>query len=152
MQIITQSQPITIAGLSIRTSNSRAFEDIPAHWGRFFSEQMLAQIPDKINDEVYAVYTEFDRIPKDPTDIASLGYTFVIGVAVSSTLRLSAPMVSTVIPAAKRAVFPVQPAQPDQVGGQWQKIWQMQELPRTFAPDYEHYAAGGAINILVSIA
>jgi predicted transcriptional regulator YdeE len=152
MQIITQSQPITIAGLSIRTSNSKAFDEIPAHWGAFFTQQVLAQIPDKINDEVYAVYTEFDRIPADPTDIASLGYTFVIGVAVSSTLRLSAPMVSTVIPAAKRAVFPVQPAQPDQVGGQWQKIWQMQKLPRTFAPDYEHYAADGAINILVSIA
>jgi predicted transcriptional regulator YdeE len=101
---------------------------------------------------VYAVYTEFDRVPKDPTDIASLGYTFVIGVAVSSTLRLSAPMVSTVIPAAKRAVFPVQPGQPDQVGGQWKEIWQMQDLPRIFAPDYEHYAPNGAINILVSIA
>jgi hypothetical protein len=46
----------------------------------------------------------------------------------------------------------VQPAQPDQVVGQWQKIWQMQDLPRVFAPDYEHYAASGAINILVSIA
>ena len=102
--------------------------------------------------ELYAVYTEFDRIPQGPSDIYSLGYTFIIGTAVSSTSQLKAPLVSTVIPAAKRAVFPVQPAQPDQVGGQWQKIWQMQELPRTFAPDYEHYAAGGAINILVSIA
>lgn len=152
MQITTQSLPVVIAGLSIHTSNDKAFKDIPAHWSRFFSEQMLAQIPDRINDEVYAVYTEFDRIPENSTDVANLGYTFVIGAAVSSTSRLKAPLVSTVIPAAKRAVFPVQPAQPDEVGGQWQKIWQMQDLPRIFAPDYEHYAASGAINILVSIA
>ena len=52
MQIITQSQPITIAGLSIRTSNDKAFEAIPAHWSRFLSQQLLAQIPDKINDGV----------------------------------------------------------------------------------------------------
>ncbi len=152
MQIITQNQPIVIAGLSIRTSNDKAFEDIPAHWGRFFSEQILAQIPDRINDEVYAVYAEFDRIPEDPTDIANLGYTFVIGAAVSNTSRLNAPLVSKLIPAAKRAVFAVLPAQPDQVGGQWRKIWQMQDLPRIFAPDYEHYAANGSINISVSIA
>lgn len=76
----------------------------------------------------------------------------MIGAAVSSTARLKAPLVSSVIPAAKRAVFAVQPAQPDQVGGQWQKIWQMQDLKRIFAPDYEHYKLGGAINILVSIA
>ena len=152
MQIITQSQPITVAGLSIRTSNDKAFEDIPAHWARFFSEQVLAQIPDRVSDELYAVYTEFDRIPQSADDIYSLGYTFVLGVAVSGTSRLSASMVSTVIPAAKRAVFPVQPAQSDQVGGQWRQIWQMQDLPRIFASDYEHYAASGAINILVSIA
>jgi len=28
---IAQTQPITIAGLAIRTSNSKAFDDIPAH-------------------------------------------------------------------------------------------------------------------------
>ena len=152
MQIIIQSQPITIAGQSIRTANDKAFEEISAHWSAFFAQQVLAKIPDKVNDELYAVYTEFDRIPKSAQDIHTLGYTFVIGAAVSSTARLQAPLVSTDIPAAKRAVFAVKPAQPDQVGSHWQKIWQMQDLQRIFVPDYEHYSKGGAINIWVSIA
>ncbi len=149
---IAQTKPITIAGLAIRTSNSKAFDDIPAHWGAFFGQQVLAQIPHKISDELYAVYSGFDHIPQNADDIYSLGYTFIIGVAVFSTAGLSVPLVSTVIQPTRRAVFAVQPAQPDQVGVQWQKIWQMQDLPRIFAPDYEHYAADGSINILVSVA
>ncbi len=152
MPTFTHNAPLTIAGLSLRTSNATAFEDIPRHWGAFFAQQVLAHIPDKINDALYAVYTGFDRIPQTADDIYSLGYTLVIGAAVSSTAHLPPTLTSTLIPATRRAVFAVEPAQPEQVGAQWQKIWQMQDLQRVFAPDYEHYASDGKISILVSVA
>ena len=152
MPTFTHNAPLTIAGLSLRTSNATAFEDIPQHWRAFFAQQVLAHIPDKISNELYAVYTEFDRIPQTADDIYGLGYTLVIGAAVSSTAHLPPSLASTVIPATRRAVFAVEPALPEQVGTQWQKIWQMQNLQRVFAPDYEHYAANGKISILVSVA
>ena len=126
--------------------------EIPPLWQAFFEQQVLAKIPNKISDDVYAVYTDFDREVKDPQDIYNLGYTLVIGAAVSSAEHLDATLVSTVIPPTTRAVFAVEPALPAQVGAQWFKIWQMPELKRLFAPDYEHYSSNGEINILISVA
>jgi predicted transcriptional regulator YdeE len=151
MKFITQTAPVTVVGIAIRTSNAKGFEEIPFHWKAFFEKQMLAQIPDKINDDVYAVYTEFDNLPKSAEDIYDLGYTFIIGASVNRVDRLPSTLVSTIVPACKRAVFPIELAKPELVGAEWQKIWQMQDLPRAFAPDYEHYSANGDINILVSL-
>jgi predicted transcriptional regulator YdeE len=151
MKIVTQTTPITISGISIRTSNAKAFEEIPLLWKTFFGKQMLPTIPDKINDDIYAVYMEYDKVPQSADDIYSLGYTFIIGAAVSRTDRLPSTLVSTIIPVAKRAVFPIEPGKPDLVGAEWQKIWQMQELQRAFEPDFEHYSANGDIDILVSL-
>jgi predicted transcriptional regulator YdeE len=151
MKLITQIAPITVVGIAIRTSNSIAFEEIPLHWKTFFEKQILSAIPDKINDDIYAVYTEYDHIPQSADDIYSLGYTFIIGAAVDRADRLPSVLVSTIVPATKRAVFPIEPAKPELVGAEWQKIWQMQNLQRAFAPDYEHYSENGDINILVSL-
>lgn len=152
MKFVTHTLPITVVGIAIRTSNTKAIEVIPLHWKSFFEKQILANIPDKINDDIYAVYTEFDSVPKSSEDIYSLGYTFIIGAAVNQADRLPSTMVSTIIPATKRAVFPVESAKPELVGAEWQKIWQMQDLQRAFAPDFEHYSASGDINILVSLS
>lgn len=152
MKLITQTTPIIVAGISIRTSNAKAFEAIPLHWKTFFEKQMLSTIPDRVNDDIYAVYTEYDKVPKNVEDIYGLGYTFIIGAAVSRTDRLPSTLASTIVPATKRAVFPIEPGKPEQVGAEWQKIWQMQNLQRAFAPDYEHYSANGDINILVSLS
>jgi predicted transcriptional regulator YdeE len=151
MKFVTQTAPITIVGISIRTSNAKAFEEIPLLWKTFFEKQMLARIQDKINDDIYAVYTEYDKVPQTADDIYSLGYIFIIGAAVSRADRLPTTLVNTIVPATKRAVFPIQPAKPELVGTEWQKIWQMQDLQRAFAPDYEHYSANGEIDILVSV-
>jgi predicted transcriptional regulator YdeE len=152
MKIVTQTTPITVAGISIRTSNAKAFEEIPLLWKTFFEKQILSAVPDKVNDDIYAVYTEYDRIPQNADDIYSLSYTFIIGAAVNRTDRLPSTLVSTIVPASKRAVFPIEQAKPELVGAEWQKIWQMQDLLRAFAPDYEHYSANGDINILVSLS
>ena len=152
MKFITQTIPITVAGISIRTSNAKAFEEIPLHWKTFFEKEILSTIPEKINDDIYAVYTEYDRIPQSADDIYSLGYTFIIGAAVNRADRLPSTLVSTIVPATKRAVFPIEPGNPELVGAAWQKIWQMQDLLRAFAPDYEHYSVNGDIDILVSLS
>ena len=151
MHHLQHAPALTIAGIALRTHNAEAFETIPALWQRFMAQQMLSQIPHRLSDEVYAVYCDYDRRPQSAEDVYALGYTLIVGAAVSSTDDLPAPLVSTRIPAAQRAVFEVQAGRPDLVGAQWQQIWQLQDLPRAFAPDYEHYARDGRISICVSI-
>lgn len=83
---------------------------------------MLSQIPDKINNDIYAVYTEYDRVPQSADDIYSMGYTFIIGASVSQTGRLPSIFASTIVPATKRAIFSIEPGKPELVGAAWQKI------------------------------
>lgn len=151
MYSLVHAPALTIVGLSIRTNNAKAFNDIPPVWGAFFEQAVLSQIPNRLSDELYAVYTDFDRIPERPEDVYTLGYSFVLGCAVSEASSVPAGLANTQIPVANRAVFNVEPARPDQVGPAWQQIWQMHDLPRQFLPDYEHYSVDGAIRILVSV-
>jgi predicted transcriptional regulator YdeE len=41
MKFVTQTAPVTIAGIAIRTSNAKAFEEIPLQWKSFFENQIL---------------------------------------------------------------------------------------------------------------
>ncbi len=75
MQVIEFTEPIHVVGLGLRTSNERAFEDIPAHWGRFHQSGLLASIPDRVGEDLFAVYTHFEH-----RGIDNLGvYSLIIG-------------------------------------------------------------------------
>ncbi|SPZ84683.1 Uncharacterised protein [Sphingobacterium multivorum] len=54
----------SIIGLAIRTSNQngQAAKDIPELWARFFKEDVLSRIPNKISNELYCIYTEYEKI------------------------------------------------------------------------------------------
>jgi predicted transcriptional regulator YdeE len=61
MKKMTQARDIMIVGIALRTSNEEAMETIPPLWGRFLSEGILGQIPNRVNDEINAVYTNFEN-------------------------------------------------------------------------------------------
>ena len=52
---------LKIIGIEIRTSNENgvAIEDLGKLWGQFFSENIASKIPNKISDNIYAVYTDY---------------------------------------------------------------------------------------------
>ena len=47
-------------GLELRTSNEECSLPMPAHKEKFFSENTLAKIPNKISGEVLALYTDYE--------------------------------------------------------------------------------------------
>ena len=122
-------------------------QTIPALWQRFTEDCVLARIPGKLSDEVYAVYTHFEHSGVDNRGI----YSLIIGAPVSSTQAVPAGMSHAVLPASPRAVFPVPPGRFDQVGAVWQDVWQRDDLPKTFVADCERYRANGDIHILVGV-
>lgn len=142
------AQALHIVGIELRTTNPMAFETIPAHWQRFAQEKVLARIAGRLSDEVYAVYTNFEFAGRDNTGL----YSLIVGAAVAPQADPPTGMVRAVVPASRRAVFPVEPGRIDQVGAAWQGIWQRHDLRKSFIADYERYGAGGAIEISVGLA
>lgn len=147
MKTIEQAEPILVVGIELRTSNDQAMQTVPPHWGRFTEEGVLARIPNKASHEVLAVYTHFEHEGIDNRGT----YSLIIGAPVAGLREVPAGMVSTVVPASPRAVFPVERARPDLVGPAWQQIWQRTDLQKTFIADYERYGAHGDIDIHIGI-
>ena len=79
---MTQSdtlKPFKVIGISIRTVNAegRAVTDLGALWGRFYAEKISMRIPNKADDDIYAVYTDYDLDHEG-------AYTTIIGCKVRS--------------------------------------------------------------------
>ncbi len=66
-----------VIGISVRTTNEngQSMQDIPALWGRFMAEQITTQIPGKINNDLYCIYTDYEKDHTRP-------YTTLLGCRV----------------------------------------------------------------------
>lgn len=72
-------EKFSVIGISVRTTNEngQSAKDIEALWGKFWGEEIQNQIPNKINDDIYAVYTDYETDFNGP-------YTLIIGLTVST--------------------------------------------------------------------
>ena len=139
---------LTILGRELRTSNDEAFQTIPPFWGTFYGAGVIEQIPDRLSDDVYAVYTNFEHEGVD-----NLGmYSLVIGCLVDESTTGTDKLIAVSIPESKRTVFPVETGRPDLVGATWQEIWSRSDLAQTYIADFEHYAPDGTISISIGVA
>lgn len=147
MDTIAQTQPIRIVGIELRTNNEEAFETIPGHWQRFYGEGVLQKIPNKISDDVYAVYTNFENAGRNNHG----QYSLIIGAEVVAATEAPEGLVAAVIPASKRLVFQVEKGHPEKVGEKWQEIWSKGNLDNSYVADFERYRGSGDIEILVGV-
>jgi predicted transcriptional regulator YdeE len=148
----TPSPARRIVGIALRTNNTEAFQTIPAHWQRFTSDAVLAQIPGKRSNDVFAVYAHFENLAVlEHGGIAQLRYTLIVGAEVADGAEAPAGMQAVDVPAQTCAVFAVPTGRPDLVGARWQEIWSLPDLPRATVADVEHYRADGRIEIWVGV-
>lgn len=149
MQIIPQPQALHVVGIALRTHNGEAFQTIPPHWGRFAQSGLAERLPQRLSDDVYAVYTHFQNAGVDNSG----WYTLVIGHAVPSDTPSLPPegLTHVVAPASRRAVFEVAQGRADLVGAEWQQIWQRTDLQKTTLADYERYQPDGTISIHIGV-
>lgn len=146
--VADQPDAITVVGIELRTSNLDAMQTIPPHWARFGQEGVLERIGGRLDGDVLAVYTHFAHAGRDNTGL----YSLVIGAQVAPDAPVPAGMVRVVVPAGRRAVFPVVPARFDLVGPAWGAVWAQTTLPKTFVAEYERYAANGDISLSIGLA
>ncbi|MCK0159457.1 GyrI-like domain-containing protein [Allomuricauda sp. F6463D] len=125
-------EPFKIIGISIRTTNEngQASQEIAELWQRFMSENILSKIPNKIDNAVYSLYTEYESDHTKP-------YTAILGCKVENLDNVPNGMVGKSFDG---GTYSKTTAKGDLMQGlvvnQWSKIFEM-ELDRTYDADFE---------------
>jgi predicted transcriptional regulator YdeE len=124
-----------IIGISLRTNNSNgnSQEDIGNLWTRFFGENLIAKIPNKISDEIYCMYTDYES---DYTG----DYTTILGCKVSSLDNIPDDFVGKTISPSTYRKYKAIGKIPESVGSVWMHIWQSGlSIDRTYQADFDVY-------------
>lgn len=131
--IVIQKPSIQVIGIECRTSNSpeEGPRDIPQLWERFYKEDIINKIPNRISNDVIALYCDYEGDHTQP-------YFLVIGCAVTSLDNIPKGMVAKTIPAGSYALFTAVGEYPACLIETWGAIWQT-KLKRTYTGDYEFY-------------
>lgn len=127
-------EALNIIGISVRTTNEneQAAKDIPALWEKFMSESITEKIPNKISNEVYCIYTEYESDHTKP-------YTTILGCQVKSLEEVPTGMIGKTIEETEYEKFTAKGnLQEGIVYNKWLEIWN-KDLNRKFTSDFEIY-------------
>jgi predicted transcriptional regulator YdeE len=97
----TQQDAFDVIGIQVRTNNAKeAAGDgaLPKLWQRLFSEGILNQIPDKADQSIMVVYTNY-------ASDWNGDYDYTLGAKVKSGTKAPEGMVSVTVPAGKYLEF-----------------------------------------------
>jgi predicted transcriptional regulator YdeE len=142
----------SVIGISVRTTNEngKAAKDIPQLWNKFMTENIAAKIPNKIDSDIYCIYTDYEKDHTKP-------YTTILGCKVENFQTIPNEMVGKIISETsyKKYVATGNVLQ-GSVFNEWTKIWNT-ELPRTFTADFEVYGdkakdfENAEVNIFIAV-
>lgn len=122
-------------GISVETTNAngQSANDLQKLWERFYSENIPTQIPNKVTDEIYSIYTDYE------TNYTGK-YTCIIGFKVNSLDKIPENLIGREFEGGQFQKFIAKGQMPDAVVETWQKIWQKEgELNRKYEVDFEVY-------------
>ncbi len=123
-----------LIGITVRTTNEngQAAQDIGALWNRFMSEEVAGRIPGKTDDNIYCVYTAYEKDYTRP-------YTTLLGCSVKGLDNIPEGMTGLIIEKARYRKYTAQGnIHEDAVFNEWQKIWNS-DIDRTYIADFEVY-------------
>ncbi|HEV2916296.1 MAG TPA: GyrI-like domain-containing protein [Candidatus Babeliales bacterium] len=128
-----------VIGISARTTNNAEFSGagvIASLWQRFFSENIIAKIPNKVDTSILAVYCDYQNNKNGE-------YTILIGMRVTSIKDIPEGLVSYHVPEQSYKIFPTKPGVVwAEVVEIWKTIWALEDqglFHRAYKVDYELY-------------
>jgi predicted transcriptional regulator YdeE len=136
MNYMKSNDSLKIIGISVRTTNkdNQSAQDIGKLWGQFYSENILEKIPNKVNNDIYSIYTDYKNNFQDE-------YTTIIGVRVNNLHSIPAGCVGREFPNENFKVFTAKGQMPKAIMDAWFNIWQQdKELQRKYTYDFELYS------------
>ena len=129
-------EPITIAGISLRTDNSEAgMEKIQQHWGSFFQQGVQDKIIGKQESAICEAYFNYESDASGP-------YTLMLGSRVEPSAKPVAGLQTYTLPAATYAKFHID--NPKAIRSFWEHIWSRNDLVRSYSGDFELIGEDGA--------
>ncbi len=131
--------PFYVVGIAVRTTNEnmQAAVDIPQLWQTFMSQQMMEKIPNKVNNTLYCVYTDYESEFTKP-------YTTILGCQVSHLDAIPDGFVGKEIGGGNHTQFVAKGnLMEGAVYQTWTKIWAT-DLARTYTADFEVYGEKAA--------
>ncbi len=129
---LAEVEEFNVLGISIVTDNEKATDDINALWERFFSGSIGQHIPDKVDDTIYAVYSDYEGNHEAP-------YRPTIGYRVSKAPKqLGHNTYCVPIVNGTYALMSAAGKQPQALLETWEAIWSS-DIDRAFATDFEVY-------------
>ena len=131
-------QSFKIVGISIRTNNQKAANDLGKLWSKFIGENTTKKIPNKVSGDIYSIYTDYESDHNGD-------YTNIIGYQVSSLENIAVGLVSKEIPTSEYQKFTAKGKFPNCVQATWGEIWNS-EIDRRYTADFEVYS-GKSLNI-----
>jgi predicted transcriptional regulator YdeE len=129
-----QLEYFAIIGLAIRTTNEngQSTNDIPNLWNKFLSENIIEQIPNKIDNSIYCVYTDYEKDYTKP-------YTTILGCKVENLAVIPEGLTGITINKGNYQVFTAKGKLTEGiVFEEWVKIWNA-NIPRAYSADFEVY-------------
>ena len=100
-------------------------------WQKFEKENFADKIPDKLSDEIYAVYFDYEGDYTKP-------YSYFIGCKVKIYADTPQGMDSLIIPASSFTKVIAKGKMPDCVANSWKDIWSS-KTERAYKYDFEIY-------------
>ncbi len=123
-----------VVGISVRTSNEngKAAKDIGELWNRFLSENILDQIPDRLDNAIYSIYTDYEGDYQKP-------YTVVLGCKVANDAAVREGLVAKMVKSGKYSKFVAKgDLNKGVVYKEWANIWNINS-ERVYDTDFEIY-------------
>jgi predicted transcriptional regulator YdeE len=145
-------EPFKVIGIAVRTTNEneQAAKDIPVLWEKFMQENVLENIPNKIDTVVYSIYTDYEKDHTKP-------YTTLLGCKVENLDHIPEGMIGKSFEGGDYIRFTAKGNLAEGlVINEWFKIWNM-DLGRTFTADFEMYGekaqnpSDAEVDILIAV-
>lgn len=145
-------EPFKVIGISVRTTNenNQAATEIADLWGKFMAEGVLEAIPNKIDNTVYSIYTDYESDHTKP-------YSVVLGCKVESLGEIPDGMTGKLIEGGSYVKLSAKGNLAEGlIVNKWIEIWGM-DLNRVFTADYEVFGekaqnpADAEIDFLIAV-
>jgi len=150
--IKVQIESFNVIGIAVRTTNEngQSGQDIGQLWGKFMSEGIAEKIPNKMDANVFSIYTNYEKDHTKP-------YDTILGCKVSSLEEIPDGMVGQSFEGGTYGKFVSKgDLTKGVVFGTWTEIWE-QDLDRVFTADFEIYGekaqnpTDAEVDVLVAI-
>ncbi|PRD56841.1 GyrI-like domain-containing protein [Sphingobacterium gobiense] len=145
-------EPFNVIGISVRTTNenNQAAKDIVDLWNKFMHDGVLEAIPNKINNTVYSIYTDYESDHTRP-------YTTILGCKVENLNSIPEGMVGKSVDGGNYVKFSIKgDLMKNLVINKWLEIWKM-DLDRLFTADFEVFGekaqnpTNAEVDILIAV-